>query len=119
MLSLHSHKHHSQQALHRLRRRARCVRVHVPTLAEVLLPASCVAGATCVTLSSLDLLSKVAEKSPEQRLEEGKVDEDDEFSWTVVSAISFIPGFNWLVCHSRQFVISKKPTLHPVSQALS
>jgi hypothetical protein len=79
-----------------IQQRSRRVRVHF-SVAELLLPASCVAGAAGLTLSGLDLLSKVAEKSPEQRLEVDKVDEDDEFSWTVVTAVSLIPGFNWLV----------------------
>ena len=115
-LSLHSRKYLSHPVAHKRGRQARRVRVHA--ISELLLPASCVAGASCVSLSALDLLSKVTEKSPEQRLEVDKADEDDEFSWTVATAVSFIPGFNWLVCHLRHFVMSE-PTLHHISQHLS
>lgn len=110
-ISPHSRTQHHQLNVRGLLHRARHVRVHT-SLAELLLPASCVAGATGVTLSTLELLSKVAEKSPAQRLEVDKVDEDDEFSWTVVTAVSFIPGFNWLVCTLSGGSITLKELTH-------
>jgi hypothetical protein len=95
-ISLHPRCKHRQQNVRGFSSLARHTRVHF-SVGELLLPASCVAGAAGVTLSTLELLSKVAERSPDRRLDIDKVDEDDEFSWTVVTAVSFIPGFNWLV----------------------
>ena len=66
-------------------------------IGDVLLPVSCAAGAAGVGLSTLELLGKVADTPPEKRLDIQKVDEDDEFSWNVSTAVSFIPGFNWMV----------------------
>lgn len=66
-------------------------------IGAVILPVSCAAGAAGVGLSTLELLGKVADTPPEKRLDIQKVDEDDEFSWNVSTAVSFIPGFNWMV----------------------
>jgi hypothetical protein len=65
------------------------------TPAELLLPATCVLASSSVALSTLQLLGRIAQN--EINISKPPDESDDEFPWMIATAVSWIPGFNWLV----------------------